>query len=108
MAKKEIEVEESSGNVFKDLGLKNPEERIVKAKKLFETAWAKRMERESTPGGNLRAYRENRELTQAQLGEQLDIPRQHVSNMENGHRAISIAMAKKLARIFKTRVDRFI
>lgn len=31
MAKKKIKVEESSGNVFEDLGCENPEERLVKA-----------------------------------------------------------------------------
>ena len=32
MCKEKIEYEESSGNVFKDLGLPNPEERLVKAR----------------------------------------------------------------------------
>ena len=32
MAKRNIDVEIGSGNVFKDLGLRNPEERLAKAK----------------------------------------------------------------------------
>ena len=32
MAKRDINVEIGSGNVFKDLGLRNPEERLAKAK----------------------------------------------------------------------------
>ena len=32
MSKEKIEYEESSGNVFKDLGLPNPEERLAKAR----------------------------------------------------------------------------
>lgn len=35
MNKKKIEVETGSGNVFKDLGLPNPEERLAKAQLAF-------------------------------------------------------------------------
>ncbi len=53
MAKRKIEFEIGSGNVFRDLGLKNPEERLAKAhlaaqimfileeRKLTQTAAAK-------------------------------------------------------------------
>lgn len=42
-------------------------------------------------------------LTQSQFGRKLDgIPRQHVSNMENGRLAISVDMAKTLAAVFNT------
>jgi predicted XRE-type DNA-binding protein len=43
---KEIEVEESSGNVFADIGLPNPEERLVKADlaiRIAETIRARRL-----------------------------------------------------------------
>jgi len=36
------------------------------------------------------------------------IPKQHVSNMENGSRPISKVTAKKLAKIFNVSVERFI
>lgn len=35
MSKEKIEVEKGSGNVFKDLGLPNPEERLAKAQLAF-------------------------------------------------------------------------
>lgn len=41
-------------------------------------------------------YREN--LTQAQLAEKTNIPRRHISEMENGKRTIGKANAKKLAQ----------
>jgi transcriptional regulator with XRE-family HTH domain len=48
-------------------------------------------------------------LTQAQLGEKLGkIPRQIVSNMERGKRAISLTTAKKLAVIFNVPASRFL
>ncbi len=77
---------------------------------IFETDWYKRMEAKSTPGENLRAYRENRKLTQEDLARKLGggTLKQHVSGMECGRRAISKAVAKKLARIFQTSPARFI
>jgi predicted XRE-type DNA-binding protein len=64
MAKKrtKIEVEKSSGNVFADLGLPNPEQELLKA------------------GLTLEIYRilKARKLTQAQAGKVLGIPQPHV------------------------------
>ena len=58
---------------------------------------------------NLRIYRQNHGWTQAQLGEMLgDVPRQHISNMERGHRAISIKIARKLAEIFNVSTEKFV
>jgi DNA-binding XRE family transcriptional regulator len=54
-------------------------------------------------------YRENHNLTQAQLGEKLgNVPRQIISNMERGKRTISLATAKKLAVILKVPASRFL
>jgi DNA-binding XRE family transcriptional regulator len=76
---------------------------------VFETDWYKNIKSNMTPGQNLKIYRINRGLTQEQLGELLDgIPKQHISNMENGKRAISLKMAKRLSKLFKTSVERFI
>jgi len=48
-------------------------------------------------------------MTQKELGELLGgVPRQHVSNMERGIRAISKKVALNLAKIFNTSVDKFI
>jgi DNA-binding XRE family transcriptional regulator len=76
---------------------------------IFQTDWYRRIKKTLTPGTNLKIYRQNLGLTQAQLGEKLgNLPKQFVSNMENGIRPISKKTALKLAKIFKTSVDRFI
>jgi plasmid maintenance system antidote protein VapI len=36
------------------------------------------------------------------------IPKQHISNMENGKRPISLKMAKKLSKLFNVSIERFI
>jgi transcriptional regulator with XRE-family HTH domain len=75
----------------------------------FESEWYKTVKAAMTPGDALKIYRENNKLTQTALGKMLGgIPRQQVSNMENGIRPISIAMAKKLAAVFGVPNDRFI
>ncbi len=76
---------------------------------VFQTDWYKRIKKTLTPGTNLKIYRQNLGLTQAQLGEKLgNLPKQFVSNMENGIRPISKKTALKLAKLFRTSVDRFI
>jgi DNA-binding XRE family transcriptional regulator len=76
---------------------------------IFQTDWYKRIKKTLTPGTNLKIYRQNMKLTQAQLGERLgNLPKQFVSNMENGIRPISKKTALKLSKIFKVSVDRFI
>ena len=86
--------------------IKNDDEEYVD---VFKTDWYKKINSQITPGNNLKIYRMNRGITQEQLGKLLgDIPKQHISNMENGKRAISLKMAKKLSKIFKTSVERFI
>ena len=64
----------------------------------LETDWYKRTMAAMTPGKALRIYRENAGLTQTALGERVGgIPRQHISNMENGKRPIGKENAKRLA-----------
>ena len=76
---------------------------------IVESAWFKGVKAKTTPGEKLRTYRENRSLTQAQLGAMLGgIPRQHVSNMEHGLRPISLKMARGLAKVFGVSPSRFI
>ena len=65
---------------------------------VLETDWYKRTMAAMTPGKALRIYRENAGLTQTALGERMGgIPRQHISNMENGKRPIGKENAKRLA-----------
>lgn len=74
-----------------------------------DTKWYNDIKHGMTPGKYLRIYRENKGLTQIQLGEALGgIPRQHISNMENEHRAISLKMARKLSNFLNAPVERFI
>ncbi|MBN1850809.1 MAG: helix-turn-helix transcriptional regulator [Deltaproteobacteria bacterium] len=76
---------------------------------VFETEWYKGIKGKMTPGKYLRIYRENKGLTQLQLGEALGgVPRQHISNMENGHRTISVKMARKLSTFLGAPIERFI
>ena len=83
----------------------NDEEKVD----VFETDWYRSIESGTTPGDNLRIYRENHGLTQARLGEMLGgVPRQHISNMEREVRSISLKMARKLAKLFKVSPEKFI
>ncbi len=76
---------------------------------IFETDWYRSIKSGTTPGDNLRIYRENRGLTQARLGEMLGgVPRQHISNMERRVRSISLKTARKLAKLFKVSPGKFI
>ena len=76
---------------------------------VFQTDWYRSIKAKMTPGKNLRVYRQNRGMTQQELGALLGgVPRQHVSNMEGGTRPISKKMALKLANIFDTSVEKFI
>jgi DNA-binding XRE family transcriptional regulator len=75
----------------------------------FETQWYKGVKEKMTPGAYLRIYRENKGLTQLQLGEALgEIPRQHISNMEHGSRSISLKMARKLSSLLGVPIEKFI
>ncbi len=73
------------------------------------TEWYKKIKAEKTSADNMKIYRKIHKITQEKLGEMLgDIPKQHISNMENGIRPISKITAKKLAKIFNVSVERFI
>ena len=83
----------------------NDDERI----NVFETEWYKSIKEKMTPGKNLKLYRQNKRMTQTELGIKLGrVPKQHISNMENGTREISKNMAIKLAKEFEVSVEKFI
>jgi DNA-binding XRE family transcriptional regulator len=76
---------------------------------VFQTEWYKRVKKGLTPGKNLKIYRQNRRMTQEQLGTMLgDVSKQFISNMENGIRPISKKTALKLAKVFEVSVAKFI
>jgi predicted XRE-type DNA-binding protein len=66
---KRVEVERSSGNVFADLGLPNPEEHLVKA----------------TMASAIARTIRNRGLTQEQAGAILGLAQPKVSDLVRGH-----------------------
>ena len=76
---------------------------------VFKTDWYKSIKKELTPGTYMKVFRQNKGMTQGALGKALGgIPRQHISNMENGSRPISKKVALKLAKLFDVSVARFI
>jgi DNA-binding XRE family transcriptional regulator len=71
--------------------------------------WYKKISAEMTSGDHMKVYRETRGLTQNLLGKKLGgISRHHISDMENGRRPIGKEVAKKLAEIFNTSVEKFL
>jgi predicted XRE-type DNA-binding protein len=66
--KTRIEAEESSGNVFADLGLPNPEQELMKARLTLQ----------------IHRVIKARKLTQARAGTLLGIPQPHVSDLMRG------------------------
>jgi DNA-binding XRE family transcriptional regulator len=71
--------------------------------------WYRSIRETITSGENVRMYRQIHGMTQDQLAEKLgNLTRQNISNMENGHRAISKNMAKKLAELFDVSVEKFV
>lgn len=57
---------------------------------------------DSSPGTNLRGLRYREDLTQAALAKLSGIPRNHISEMENGKRPIGRQTARKLAEVLNT------
>jgi DNA-binding XRE family transcriptional regulator len=76
---------------------------------VFQTDWYKNLKKKLRPGSYIKVFRHNRNMTQTELGKVLGgIPRQHISNMENGIRPISKKTALRLAKIFDVSVEKFI
>jgi len=76
---------------------------------VFQTDWYKHIKKRLSPGSYMKVFRQNRNMTQTELGKALGgLPRQHVSNMENGIRLISKKTALKLAKLFDVSVGKFI
>ena len=85
------------------------EEESGKRVNAINTQWYKDIKAATTPGDYLRIYRERNGLTQAQLGEMAGgVPRQHISNIENGRRSISLKAARKFADIFDISFEIFL
>ena len=74
----------------------------------FETDVHKEVAAKMTPGKSLRTLREMCGWTLAETGKKIGVSAYRVSDFETGQRAISKAMAKKLAEVFGTSAVVFI
>lgn len=74
-----------------------------------ETDWFQEIQQQITPGDCIKVYRENSGWSQAELGKKIgNLSVQKISDMENGRRGISKAMAKKFSRLFDVPIERFL
>ena len=75
----------------------------------FETDWYNEVKESLTPGDYLKTDRENRGISQGELGSVLGkFSRQYISDLEHGRKNISLPVAKKLAAYFDRPVNRYI
>jgi DNA-binding XRE family transcriptional regulator len=93
---------------FGEKGVKVVKEKDDELVDITTTKWYKKQEAERDPSFNLKFYRGLHKYTQAELAKKVGALPHHVSEMETGKRAISKAMALKLAKIFNVSPDRFI
>lgn len=54
---------------------------------------------------NIRELRESRKLSQEQFAKLMDVSRQTISSLENGHYNPSIVLAFKIARYFEQPIE---
>ena len=89
--------------------MKFVEEENDKLINAVSTQWYKNIKEATKPGDYLRIYRERKGWTQAKLGEMAGaIPRQHISNMENGRRPISLKVARTFADVLDVPFEIFL
>jgi DNA-binding XRE family transcriptional regulator len=75
---------------------------------ITQTEWYKKARKEMTPGCFVSAERWKVSMTQKQLSALLGISAQNVSEIERSKRSVSLKMAHKLAKIFKTDLTKFL
>lgn len=90
-----------------DIEFCEPDEEVVD---IFNTPWYQEVRSRMTPGEVLKIYRENRGMSQADLGRRLGDTwtRQKISDLEHHRRPISKDIGKKLSRIFNVPAERFL
>ncbi|MBF0484355.1 MAG: helix-turn-helix transcriptional regulator [Candidatus Omnitrophica bacterium] len=80
----------------------------------FKSDWYKKLKSGVTKGDSVKIYRKNHNFAQQQLAEIINFhlktkfTKQKISDIENNRREISKDVAKVLAKIFGTSVERFI
>jgi len=87
------------------LAQQNADERSVD---FFETDVYREVKRDMTPGMYLRIYRENRDMTQDELGGKVGVSKAFICDIEHDRRGVSKEMAKRFSEIFNISVARFI
>jgi DNA-binding XRE family transcriptional regulator len=90
----------------KNLRIKQEEDE--KTVDFFSTDIFKEAKKTMSPDVYVKIYRENRDLTQQDLGKLLGVSKAFVCDIEKDRRPISKKMAKKLAEIFEVSPARFI
>jgi DNA-binding XRE family transcriptional regulator len=75
---------------------------------ITESDWYKNISNKMNASSYIKAYRAKKGYTQEQLGELLHIDRHVVSMIETGKRPVSKDMAKRLAAVFETNIEKFI
>lgn len=86
--------------------IENEDDELVE---VIESDWYQTIRSTIQPGENMRIYRKLHKYTQETLGKKLgNFTRQNISNIENGHRPISKAVAKKLAELFDVSIEKFL
>jgi DNA-binding XRE family transcriptional regulator len=74
----------------------------------FKTDIYKETKKTMSSGVYVKIYRENRDLTQQDLGKLLGVSKAFICDVEKDRRAISKQMAKKLSEFFVVSVERFL
>jgi len=72
------------------------------------TDWYKESQKRLRSGGLIRLLRSHRNMSQGDLAEHLDVTSKYVSDLEQGRRAVSLKMAKKLSAVFERKAERFL
>ena len=77
---------------------------------IFSTTWYQEVQAQTTTGEILKMYRENRGMSQVELGRQLGETwtRQKISDLEHNRRHVSKDIGKKLSQIFDVPAERFL
>jgi DNA-binding XRE family transcriptional regulator len=73
-----------------------------------KTDWYAESQNRLRHGGLIRMLRSRVNMSQGTLGKRLNVTSKYVSDLENGRRAVSLKMAKKLAEIFDRKAERFL
>jgi DNA-binding XRE family transcriptional regulator len=70
--------------------------------------WYRNSQNRLHHGGLIRLLRSHSGMSQGTLGKKLEVTSKYVSDLEHGRRAVSLKMAKKLAKVFGRKPERFL